>query len=48
MLKAEIHTEKGVMAVQFYEQDAPNTVANFCKTLSFGILQWVNLSSRYS
>jgi peptidyl-prolyl cis-trans isomerase B (cyclophilin B) len=31
MLKAEIHTEKGVMKVHFYEQDAPGTVANFVK-----------------
>jgi len=31
MLKAEIHTQKGVMNVDFYEKDAPNTVANFVK-----------------
>lgn len=31
MLKAEIQTEKGVMKVDFYEQDAPKTVANFVK-----------------
>lgn len=30
MKKAEIHTEKGVMYVEFYENDAPNTVKNFC------------------
>ena len=30
MKKAEIHTEKGVMYVEFYEKDAPNTVKNFC------------------
>lgn len=29
MKKAEIHTEKGVMTVEFYEKDAPKTVANF-------------------
>ncbi|MGE5496807.1 MAG: peptidylprolyl isomerase [Syntrophothermus sp.] len=29
MKKAEIHTEKGVMKVDFYENDAPNTVSNF-------------------
>ena len=29
MKKAEIHTKKGVMKVQFYEEDAPNTVSNF-------------------
>ena len=31
MKKAEIHTEKGVMKVDFYEDDAPNTVDNFIK-----------------
>ncbi len=31
MKNAEIHTERGVMKVMFYEQDAPNTVANFVK-----------------
>jgi peptidyl-prolyl cis-trans isomerase B (cyclophilin B) len=29
MYKAEIHTEKGVMKVNFYEKDAPKTVENF-------------------
>jgi len=29
MKTAEIQTEKGNMRVEFYEQDAPNTVANF-------------------
>jgi peptidyl-prolyl cis-trans isomerase B (cyclophilin B) len=27
--KAQIHTDKGVMLVEFYHNDAPNTVANF-------------------
>ena len=31
MYRAEIHTEKGVMQVLFFEKDAPNTVANFVK-----------------
>ena len=31
MKTAEIHTEKGVMHVEFYENDAPNTVDNFIK-----------------
>ncbi len=31
MKKAEIYTEKGLMKVKFYEEDAPNTVANFVK-----------------
>lgn len=29
MTKAEIKTKYGVMKVEFYDQDAPNTVANF-------------------
>ena len=29
MYKAEIHTPKGVMKVDFYEKDAPGTVKNF-------------------
>ncbi len=28
-MTAEIHTEKGLMKVEFYEADAPNTVKNF-------------------
>jgi peptidyl-prolyl cis-trans isomerase B (cyclophilin B) len=28
-MTAEIHTEKGVMKVEFFEKDAPNTVKNF-------------------
>ncbi len=28
-MNAEIHTEKGVMKVEFYEKDAPKTVENF-------------------
>ncbi|MCK9205746.1 MAG: peptidylprolyl isomerase [Salinivirgaceae bacterium] len=36
MKKAEIHTEKGVMKVTFYEKDAPNTVANFIKLAESG------------
>ncbi len=30
-IKGEIQTEKGNMIVEFYEKDAPNTVANFVK-----------------
>jgi peptidyl-prolyl cis-trans isomerase B (cyclophilin B) len=29
MKKAEIHTKKGVLKIEFYEKDAPNTVKNF-------------------
>lgn len=36
MKKAEIHTEKGVMKVEFYDQDAPGTVANFIKLAKDG------------
>ncbi|MDB5256333.1 MAG: peptidyl-prolyl cis-trans isomerase (rotamase) - cyclophilin family [Chitinophagaceae bacterium] len=31
MKTAELHTEKGVMKIEFYEQDAPKTVENFIK-----------------
>lgn len=31
MKKAEIHTDKGVMKVDFFASDAPNTVDNFVK-----------------
>jgi peptidyl-prolyl cis-trans isomerase B (cyclophilin B) len=31
MKTAEIHTDKGLMKVQFYAEDAPNTVDNFVK-----------------
>ncbi|HET6245349.1 MAG: peptidylprolyl isomerase [Bacteroidetes bacterium] len=33
---AEIHTAKGVMKVEFYEKDAPKTVANFVKLSKSG------------
>ncbi len=36
MKKAEIHTAKGVMKVDFYEEDAPNTVDNFIKLSKSG------------
>ncbi|MCB2220507.1 MAG: peptidylprolyl isomerase [Bacteroidetes bacterium] len=31
MKKAEIHTDKGIMHVEFYDKDAPKTVENFVK-----------------
>ena len=31
MSKAEIHTEKGLLKVDFFDKDAPGTVANFIK-----------------
>ncbi|HUW05182.1 MAG TPA: peptidylprolyl isomerase [Williamwhitmania sp.] len=36
MKTAEIHTEKGVMKVKFFEEDAPNTVENFVKLSKSG------------
>lgn len=36
MKQAEIHTAKGVMKINFFEEDAPNTVANFIKLAKQG------------
>jgi peptidyl-prolyl cis-trans isomerase B (cyclophilin B) len=36
MKKAKIITESGEMTVEFYHQDAPNTVANFIKLAESG------------
>lgn len=36
MRTADIHTNKGVMKVEFFEQDAPGTVENFCKLAQSG------------
>ncbi len=36
MKHAEIHTAKGMMKVNFYHDDAPNTVANFIKLAEQG------------
>lgn len=41
MSKAIIKTEKGDMTVEFYEQDAPNTVANFLKLAKDGFYDGV-------
>lgn len=41
MSKAIIKTEKGDMTVQFYDQDAPNTVANFLKLAKEGFYDGV-------
>ena len=35
-MKAKIETGKGIMTVEFYEEDAPNTVANFVKLAKEG------------
>jgi len=36
MKHAEIHTPKGVMKVEFFEKDAPGTVANFVRLAGEG------------
>ena len=36
MKTAEIHTDKGIMKVEFFENDAPGTVANFIKLSESG------------
>lgn len=36
MKRAEIHTPKGVMKLNFYHDDAPKTVANFIKLAESG------------
>jgi peptidyl-prolyl cis-trans isomerase B (cyclophilin B) len=36
MKTAEIHTNKGLMKVEFFEKDAPNTVDNFTKLAKSG------------
>lgn len=41
MLTAEMHTEKGVMKIEFYEKDAPNTVKNFVKLSKMGFYDGV-------
>jgi peptidyl-prolyl cis-trans isomerase B (cyclophilin B) len=42
MKKAEIHTAKGIMKVDFYDTDAPNTVANFIKLAESGYYNGLN------
>jgi peptidyl-prolyl cis-trans isomerase B (cyclophilin B) len=42
MKTAEIHTSKGVMSVEFYHEDAPNTVANFIKLAESGFYDGLN------
>ena len=42
MKHAEIHTAKGIMKVDFYEKDAPNTVANFIKLAEKGYYNGLN------
>lgn len=42
MLKASIHTAKGVMNVEFYEKDAPGTVKNFVELAKKGYYDGLN------
>ena len=42
MKKAEIHTEKGVMKVEFYHDDAPGTVKNFVNLAESGYYDGLN------
>jgi peptidyl-prolyl cis-trans isomerase B (cyclophilin B) len=42
MAKAEIRTEKGVMKVEFFEKDAPGTVANFINLSKKGFYNGLN------
>ena len=42
MTFAEIKTEKGSMHVEFYDKDAPNTVANFTKLAKEGYYNGLN------
>mgnify|MGYP000044155146 CR=1 FL=1 len=42
MKKAEIHTEKGVMKVEFYHNDAPGTVENFINLAESGFYDGLN------
>ena len=41
-MHAEIKTEKGLMKVNFYEKDAPGTVANFVKLVKEGYYDGLN------
>lgn len=42
MITAEIITEKGTMKVEFFEKDAPSTVANFVKLSKEGFYDGLN------
>ncbi len=42
MKHAEIHTEKGIMKVEFYEADAPKTVENFISLANKGFYDGLN------
>jgi len=42
MIKAEIHTDKGIMKVDFFEKDAPGTVKNFTDLAKKGFYDGLN------
>lgn len=42
MTTAEIHTPKGLMKVEFYDKDAPNTVKNFVDLAKKGYYDGLN------
>ncbi len=42
MTTGEIHTDKGVMKVEFFDQDTPITVANFVKLAKSGYYDGLN------
>ncbi len=42
MSKAEIHTAKGIMKVEFFDKDAPNTVKNFKDLAKKGFYDGLN------
>ncbi|MCI4668497.1 MAG: peptidylprolyl isomerase [Bacteroidia bacterium] len=42
MAKAEIHTTKGVMKLEFFDKDAPKTVANFISLAKKGFYDGVS------
>ena len=41
-MNAEIHTSKGVMKIEFFEADAPNTVKNFVDLIKKGYYDGLN------
>ncbi|AEL24103.1 peptidylprolyl isomerase [Cyclobacterium marinum] len=42
MTTGEIHTDKGIMKVEFYDQDAPKAVANFIDLANKGFYNGLN------
>jgi peptidyl-prolyl cis-trans isomerase B (cyclophilin B) len=42
MTKAKMITDKGTMSIEFYDNDAPNTVANFTKLAKEGYYDGLN------